>query len=154
MLLGLRNLLARIIHIAVLLDQLLFEFFDLALARQHAVQLVIRRVEQHAVRADQMAFWRDEPAARRQLRALRITLRHIRHGIHMRQPIAHGWLYLLIFALHIIEQGSGVRRADERSVIRRMARQSVGRRFARFPAYAKHRELGRRRIAPRRSIVQ
>ena len=33
---------------------------DLALARQHAVQLAVGRMEQHAVRADEVALRRDE----------------------------------------------------------------------------------------------
>ena len=83
-LLGLRDLPARILRATVLLDQFQFQLLDLALPRQHAVQLAVRRMEQHAVRADQMSLRRDEPAARRKLRAQRIALRQRpprhRHG--------------------------------------------------------------------------
>ena len=139
MLLGLLDLLPGILRVAVLLCQLQFQLLDLALPCQHAVQLAVRRVEQHAVRADQMSLRRDEPAARRQLRALRITLCHVRHGIHMGQPVAHHRQHFRVLALHITQQRLQLRRLV---IVMPVARRR------------KQRQLRRRRIAPCGGSIQ
>ncbi len=137
---GLRRLLLALLQCFAALLRFLLQLFDLALACQHTVQLAVRRMEQHAVRADQMALRRHQPGAGRQIAALAQRLVQAGHGIHARQPVIHHGRRLRILAAHVVRQR---RQTGLRS---RIGRARTVRRI--------HGQLGRRRIVPACRIFQ
>ena len=84
--------------------QIAFEFFDFALARQHAVQFAVRCVKTHAMAGKHITVRRHQHAPRRQIHAPRHAAGGVGHGVDAVQPLMDGRRQTHVTARHMARQ--------------------------------------------------